>query len=115
MTERNQMARASRARSKSSRGKDVRTATRPEPLTVARARFALEAARSASLLEGERTHVVSARLTERLVAAAKARTGISSDTKLVELALASLAAGDDFGEWLVGQRGRLKVDFEIDL
>jgi hypothetical protein len=59
--------------------------------------------------------VVSARLTGRLVSAAKARTGISSDTQLVEVALASLAAGDDFGAWLVGQRGRLKADFEIDL
>ena len=48
-------------------------------------------------------------------AAAKARTGIASDTRLVELALATLAVGDHFGEWLVTQGGRLKADFDLDL
>jgi hypothetical protein len=90
-------------------------AARPETLTAVRARFALEAARDSNLLGGDKTHLLSARLNEGLVAAAKARTGITSDTQLVELALASLAVGDDFGEWLVTQGGRLKPDFEIDL
>ncbi|HXZ00792.1 MAG TPA: hypothetical protein VEI03_12385 [Stellaceae bacterium] len=90
-----------------------KAAARPEPLAVAKARFALEAARSSRLLEGEKTHLLSARLNERLVAAAKEKTGITSDTRLVELALASLAVGDDFGEWLVSQGGRLKADFDI--
>ncbi len=82
---------------------------------AAKARFALEAARSDRLFEGEKTHLLSARLNERLVAAAKERTGVTSDTRLVELALASLAAGDDFGEWLVSQGGRLKANFDIGL
>lgn len=90
-------------------------AARSETLTAAKARFALMAARSDNLLGGDKTHLLSARLNESLVAAAKARTGIQSDTQLVELALASLAVGDDFGEWLVTQGGRLKADFEIDL
>jgi hypothetical protein len=64
---------------------------------------------------GDRTHVVSARLTEALVAAAKERTGITSDTKLIELALASLALDDDFGEWLIAQGGQLPPDFDVDL
>ena len=51
---------------------------------------------------------------ERLVAAAKERMGMTSDTHLVELALAYLAVGDDFGEWLVAQGGRLPADFEIE-
>ena len=86
-----------------------------EMLTVVKARFALDAARAGKLLGGEKTHLLSARLNEGLVTAAKERTGITSDTQLVELALASLAVGDDFGEWLVTQGGRLKADFEIDL
>jgi hypothetical protein len=87
----------------------------PGSLTLAKANFALEAARADKLLDGEKTHVLSARLTEALVAAAKERTGITSDTKLVELALASLAVGDTFGEWLIAQGGRLPADFDIDL
>jgi hypothetical protein len=83
--------------------------------TASKARFALDAARAGKLLDGDKTHLLSARLNEGLVAAAKERTGITSDTQLVELALASLAVGDDFGEWLVTQGGRLKADFEIDL
>ncbi len=66
-------------------------------------------------MDGEKTHVLSARLTEALIAAAKERMGITSDTKLVELALASLAVGDNFGEWLIAQGGRLPADFDIDL
>ena len=109
------MAAVPRTKAKPRRAVKARATTRPEPLNVSRARFALEAARSADLLAGERNHVLSARVTGRLVAAAKERTGIASDTQLVELALASLAAGDDFGAWLVGQRGRLKAGFDIDL
>lgn len=108
------MAPMSKAKARPHRAAGGRAATKPEPLAVSRARFALDAARSANLLEGERNHILSARLTERLVSAAKERTGIASDTQLVELALASLAAGDDFGAWLVGQRGRLKPDFDIE-
>lgn len=93
----------------------AKPAARPKTLTAAKARFALEAARASNLLGGEKTHLLSARLNEALVAAAKKKTGIASDTQLVELALASLAVGDDFGEWLVTQGGRLKADFEIDL
>jgi hypothetical protein len=93
----------------------VRIGARGETLAAAKAAFALEAARAANLLDGEKTHLLSARLTASLVAAAKERTGIASDTRLVEIALASLAVGDDFGEWLIAQGGRLKVDFDIDL
>jgi hypothetical protein len=92
-----------------------RAAVPSDTMMATKARFAMEAARSGKLLEGDKTHVLSARLNESLVAAAKERTGITSDTKLVELALASLAVGDDFGEWLLLQGGRLKADFEIDL
>ena len=110
------MANAVNTRAKSGRQRGAgKPPSRAKPLMAAKARFALDAARSSSLLDGDKTHLLSARLNEGLVAAAKERTGITSDTQLVELALASLAVGDDFGEWLVTQGGRLKADFEIDL
>jgi hypothetical protein len=95
--------------------RSAKTAIGPDTLTVAKTRFVLEVARASGLVGGEKTHLLSARLNEGLVAAAKKRMGIASDTQLVEVALASLAVGDDFGEWLVIQGGRLKADFEIDL
>lgn len=104
-----------KATNKIGKSRHRRAAAHPDTLMETKARFAIEAARSGKLLEGDKTHLLSARLNEGLVAAAKERTGITSDTKLVELALASLAVGDDFGEWLVTQGGRLKADFEIDI
>jgi len=77
--------------------------------------FVRQAARAQRLTGGKRTHILSARLDEALVAAAKARTGIRSDTELAEFALASIAVGDDFGEWLLSQAGRLDGDFELDV
>ena len=50
---------------------------------------------------------------EKLVAEAKRKTGISSDSKLLEAALANLAVADDYMEWLHSQRGT--VDPSLDL
>lgn len=103
-----------RTRTRFKRGR-AKPMARQKTLAATKAAFALEAARANKLLGGERTRLLSARLDEALVAAAKERTGIESDTRLVELALASLAVGDQFGEWLVMQGGRLTADFDIDL
>ena len=67
------------------------------------------------LIGGKKKHVLSARLDEALVAAAKARTGISSDTELAEYAPAAVALGDDYGEWLLSQAGRLDPSFDLGL
>ena len=67
------------------------------------------------LIGGKKKHVLSARLDEALVAAAKARTGISSDTELAEYAWAAVAHGDDYGEWLLSQAGRLDPSFDLGL
>lgn len=72
-------------------------------------------AEAQQLIGGPKTHVLSVRLDAALVAAAKARTGISSDTALAEFALASVALGDDYGEWLLSQAGGLDPSFELDL
>ena len=66
------------------------------------------------LLEGARTKVVRGRMPEALVKKAKARTGIKSDTDLLEVALANLAVADDFPEWLLSQKGTLNKDLDLE-
>lgn len=70
-------------------------------------------AEKAGLLSGERTQVVRGRMPEALVARAKKRSGITSDTELIEVALASIAVEDDYADWLLSRRGM--VDHEADL
>jgi hypothetical protein len=65
------------------------------------------------LLDGGRTQVVRGRMPEALVTQAKKRTGIQSDTDLIEIALANIAVGDDYADWLLSQRGT--IDPEVDL
>ena len=57
------------------------------------------------LLHGERTQMVRGRMPEALVARAKKRTGIDSDTDLIEVALANIAVADDYADWLLSRRG----------
>jgi hypothetical protein len=68
---------------------------------------------SEGLLRGERTKVVRGRMPEALVSRAKKRTGISSDTDLIEVALANIAVEDDYVDWLLSRRG--VIDPEVDL
>jgi hypothetical protein len=67
------------------------------------------------LIGGKEKHILRARLDEELVAAAKARTGIKSDTALAEYALAAIALGDDYGEWLLSQAGPPDPSFDLSL
>ena len=57
--------------------------------------------------------MIRGRMPEELVAQAKRRTGITSDSKLLEAALAYIAVADDYAEWLISQRGT--VDPALDL
>ena len=66
------------------------------------------------LLKGRRTLVLRGRMPEELVAAAKQKTGISSDSKLLEAALANLAVADDYAEWLYSQRGTVDPDLDLE-
>lgn len=65
--------------------------------------------------EGSKTERISARVDPALLQAAKEKTGIASTTDLVEAALARLAAADDFGAWLVSQRGTVAEDLDLEL
>ena len=56
---------------------------------------------------------ISGRVSPELIERAKARTGIRSDTELVEFALANLAMEDDFADVFRALRGT--VDPGLDL
>jgi hypothetical protein len=66
------------------------------------------------LLHGERTQIVRGRMPEALVARAKKRTGIDSDTDLIEVALANIAVADDYADWLLSRRGAVGREAELE-
>jgi hypothetical protein len=49
-----------------------------------------------------------------LVAKAKARSGVQSDTKLIEVALATLAVADEYPAWLLAQQGTVSRDLDLE-
>jgi hypothetical protein len=74
----------------------------------------LSLAEEKGLLSGPRTLVVRGRMPAKLVAQAKKRTGISSDSKLLEAALANIVLADDYVDWLFSQRGTVSADLDLD-
>ena len=66
------------------------------------------------LLQGERTQVVRGRMPEALVARAKKRTGINSDTDFIEVALANIAVEDDYADWLLSRRGTVSREADLE-
>jgi hypothetical protein len=85
----------------------ARTETNPRRNAV------LETVKGAGLLEGARGHIAG-RIRKQLVKAAKARSGIKSDTDLLEYALARVALEDDFGQKLIEREGRVPRDLDLD-
>jgi len=79
-----------------------------------RAESVREWANAKGLLEGSNDQVIRGRMPKRLVSAAKAKTGIKSDTELLEVALANLAIGDDYGEWLLSKEGVIPKDIDLE-
>ena len=88
--------------------------TRPEKRVPRRFADALTIARDSGLLTGGRTRLVRGRMPDALVAKAKARSGVSSDTELIEVALANLAVADEYPGWLLAQRGKVSKDLELE-
>jgi hypothetical protein len=86
-----------------------------DALTNTRLQFAVIELERSGTLAGARSQKLSTRVDPGLIAAARRRTGLRSDSDLINAALAVIAAGDDFGAWLVGQAGRLPEDFELAL
>lgn len=73
----------------------------------------IDTARRLGLLGGENSRI-GGRVRRDLVAAAKARSGIVSDTELLEYALAKVALEDDFGAKLVAREGRVPKDLDLE-
>jgi hypothetical protein len=65
-------------------------------------------------LSGGRTLTVRGRMPSSLVAQAKRKTGIQSDSKLIEAALANIVAADGYADWLLAQRGSVTKDLDLE-
>jgi hypothetical protein len=74
----------------------------------------LTTAREEGLL-GARDRTIGGRVPSPLVAAAKARSGIQSDSDLLLYALSKVAVEDDFGHRLVGRKGQITREIAIDV
>ena len=103
-------AKVSQARMKA----DLRQRARRPVADNSEARGILSLAEAKGLLSGAKTLVVRGRMPVELVAQAKRRTGIASDTKLLEVALASLALSDDYAEWLLAHRGTIAPELDLE-
>src|SRR5580698_7505138 len=87
-----------------------------EPVSVGSRRIgdALSIAEQQGLLSGGRTLTIRGRMPSLLVEQAKKKTGIQSDSKLLEAALANIVAADDYAEWLLAQRGTISKDLDLE-
>jgi len=79
-----------------------------------RVQDALAIAEEQGLLAGGRSLTIRGRMPVGLVAEAKKRTGILSDSKLLEAALASIVVADDYGKWLLSRRGTIPKDIDLE-
>jgi hypothetical protein len=75
---------------------------------------ALSIAGQQGLLSGARTLTVRGRMPSLLVEQAKKKTGIQSDSKLIEAALANIAVADEYADWLLAQRGTVSKDLDLE-
>jgi hypothetical protein len=72
----------------------------------------MEAAERAGLRE-RKTSRIAGRVSPALIEQAKRRTGIKSDTDLIEFALANLALEDNFAEAFKASRGKVDPDLKL--
>jgi len=84
----------------------------PAPANFRR-RAVIDTARQLGLLDGENGRI-GGRVRRGLMAAAKEKSGIASDTELLEYALAKVALEDDFGAKLVRRKGRIAKDIDLE-
>lgn len=73
----------------------------------------LDQAERAGLMGGTRRGI-GVRTPTPLLDAAKARSGLSSTTQVIEYALAKLAMEDDFGTLLLARRGTVSPDISLE-
>lgn len=78
-----------------------------------RHQLVIETAQRAGLLSGQNGRIAG-RVREALIQPAKERSGISSDTELLEYALAKVALEDDFGPKILARKGRVAKDIDLE-
>src|SRR5712691_11625104 len=81
---------------------------------AARRNLTMRHAEAEGLLGGEESARIAARVSRRLLEAAREKTGIQSDTELLEYALASIALQDDFGDRLFKHEGAVPQDIDLE-
>jgi len=92
-----------------------RSSKRPKrAASIRRLDDALSIAEQQGLLSGARTLTVRGRMPSLLVEQAKKKTGIQSDSKLIEAALANIVVADEYADWLLGQRGTVSKDLDLE-
>jgi hypothetical protein len=75
----------------------------------------LDVARSEGFIPpSDKDAKVSGRVHRSLLDAAKQRTGLTSETALLEYALAKVAIEDNFGEQFARLRGTVSKDLELE-
>jgi hypothetical protein len=72
----------------------------------------MDAAERSGLLKDKRSRI-SGRVSAALIEQAKRRTGIESDTDLIEFALANVALEDNFAEAFKAARGKIDPDLKL--
>jgi len=80
-------------------------------------RFRVQAVMTAAERSGllkEKTGRIAGRVSAALVAQAKKRTGIRTDTDLIAFALANVALEDDFAEAFRKVHGKVDPDLKLD-
>jgi hypothetical protein len=73
----------------------------------------MEAAERSGLLR-DKSSRIAGRISPALIEQAKRRTGIESDTDLIEFALANVALEDNFAEAFKASRGKVDPDLKLD-
>jgi hypothetical protein len=92
----------------------AKAAKKPEKLEGnQRRKVVLATAKDAGLLVGESSRI-AARIRKPLIEAARAQSGIKSDTELLEYALACVALEDDFGEKFLALKGSVPKDIDLE-
>jgi hypothetical protein len=92
-----------------------RSSNRPKPAaSISRLDDALSIAEQQGLLSGARTLTVRGRMPSLLVEQAKKKSGIQSDSKLIEAALANIVVADEYADWLLAQRGTVSKELDLE-
>lgn len=82
------------------------------PVQAAQVEAVIAAAKRSGLLR-EKSGRIGGRVSPALVEQAKARTGIDTDTDLIEFALANIALEDKFAETFKAARGKVDPDLKL--